>query len=78
VGCTCASGAGELELFRVGPVAAAVAVRRGGMACAAKTVRQPPEARPWRRMSSQAAWAWMMLTGNFRPSSLSADTNCPS
>ena len=47
-GCTCASAAGELGLFRVGPVAAAAAVRRGGMACAAKKVRQPPEARPCR------------------------------
>ena len=42
----CASAAGELGLSRVGPVAAAAAVRRGGMACAAKKVRQPPEARP--------------------------------
>ena len=52
VGCTCASAAGELGLFRVGPVAAAAAVRRGGMACAAKKVRQPPEARPCRLWAS--------------------------
>ena len=58
-GCTCASAAGELGLFRVGPAAAAAAVRRGGMACAAKKVRQPPEARPcrlWARMLNRATF----------------------
>jgi hypothetical protein len=57
--CTCASAAGELGLFTVGPVAAAAAVRRGGMACAAKKVRQPPEARPcrlWARMLNRATF----------------------
>eukprot|EP01046_Picozoa_sp_COSAG06_P016185 COSAG06_NODE_1063_length_10870_cov_236.460217_13_plen_73_part_00 len=64
MGCTCASAAGELGLLRVGPVAAAAAVRRGGMACAAEKVRQPPEARPCR------LWAGAE-PGNFRPWSLS-------
>ena len=71
-GCTCASGAGEPGLFRAGPVAAAVAVRRGGMACAAKKVRQPPEARPcrlWARMTAEP--------GNFRPWSLSRIQTAP-
>jgi len=72
-GCTCASGAGEPGLFRTGPVAAAVAVRRGGMACAAKKVRQPPEARPCR------LWARMLnrMPGNFRPWRLSRIQTAP-
>ena len=73
-GCTCASGAGEPGLFRAGPVAAAVAVRRGGMACAAKKVRQPPEARPW---APCVVWA-RMLTGQLSSIEPLADTNCPS
>jgi hypothetical protein len=70
VGCTCASAAGELGPFRVGPVAAAAAVRRGGMACATKKVRQPPEARPCR------LWA-DAEPGNFRPWSLSRIQTAP-
>ena len=69
-GCTCASGAGELGLFRVGPVAAAAAVRRGGMACATKKVRQPREARPCRLCAHAEP-------GNFRPSSLSRIQTSP-
>ena len=49
-----------------------VAVRRGGMACAAKKVRQPPEARPC------VAWSELYAEpGNFRPSSLSRIQTAP-
>ena len=56
----------------LGPVAAAAAVRRGGMACAAKKVRQPPEARPCR------LWARMLNRGQLSSMAPLADTNCPS
>ena len=42
VRCTSTSGAGGRGLFGAGAVAAAVAVRRGGMAHAAKAARQQP------------------------------------
>jgi hypothetical protein len=71
VGCTCASGAGEPGLFRAGPVAAAAAVRRGGMACAAKKVRQPPE-------HARVVCGRMHADGQLSSIEPLADTNCPS
>ena len=51
-------------------MAAAAAVRRGGMACATKKVRQPREARPCRLCADAEP-------GNFRPSSLSRIQTSP-